>query len=281
VTQSTEDPGRSAAPTFGDLPTRLQERAEHLKREDPRRHMGGRINQYELIGRHQLEVLLREGLYPSSKLLDLGCGSLRGGYWAMHFLDPGCYYGIDPFPEWVQVGLDFIVEPETVERAAPTFSHNDDFDLSVFGVKFDFVIARSIWTHMSKAQIRTMLDSFLKASALNGVMLVSYVPASSLPEPVRARLVRLLQKIPRGLALWRRAFGRAPDVADYDGTEWEAGLVGHTFRWISAECATRGLAVRELDYGVLGHQVWLRIERASRPAADRDRASTPATSPEE
>lgn len=259
VTKQTEE---SASPTFGDLPTRLQERAEHIKRQDPRRNMGGDIQQFERVGRHQLEMLLHEGLYPDSKLLDIGCGTLRGGYWAMHFLDPGCYYGIEPYTERLQIGLDWIMEPEALERAAPHFAANDDLDLSVFGVQFDFVIARSIWTHTSKTQICTMLDTFLEASAPDGVLLVSYVPTSALPEPVRAWLMRVLHKIPRGLSIWGRLFGRVPKLPDYAGSDWEAQLVAHSFRWIATQCAARDLAVRELDYGVVRQQVWLRIERA-------------------
>jgi hypothetical protein len=80
----------------------------------------------------QLVTLLQEGLQPHSKVLDVGCGCLRGGYWFIHFLNPRCYFGIEPNREMLQVGLDHILEPGLTDLAGPSFSHNDDFDLSVF-----------------------------------------------------------------------------------------------------------------------------------------------------
>ena len=71
---------------------------------------------------------------------------LRGSYWTMHFLEPGCFFGLDPHPERIELGLKEVVEPELRERLQPTFAYNEDFDISVFDVKFDFVIARSVWT---------------------------------------------------------------------------------------------------------------------------------------
>ena len=119
----------------------LQEKANRL-RADGRRFIGGGLPVFEQAGRLQLEVLIHEGLNPSSRVLDVGCGALRGGYWMMHFLDPGRYFGIEPHEERVKTGLEEIVEPEFVKWAQPRFSYNDDFDLGVFGEKFDFVIAR-------------------------------------------------------------------------------------------------------------------------------------------
>ena len=48
----------------------------------------------------------------------------------------------------------------------------------MFGVKFDFFLAYSIWTHASKTQIATMLSSFAATSQPKAVFLASYYPAS-------------------------------------------------------------------------------------------------------
>jgi hypothetical protein len=47
----------------------------------------------EIAGRLQFAMLIREGVYPSSKVLDIGCGCLRGGYWLIHFLGS---FGLEP-----------------------------------------------------------------------------------------------------------------------------------------------------------------------------------------
>ena len=80
----------------------------------------------------------------------------------------------------LEAGLRHLVEPEVVERARPRFSVNDDFDFSVFNERFDFVYARSIWTHASKPQIRSMLSSFASTTSPGAAFLASYYPASQL-----------------------------------------------------------------------------------------------------
>lgn len=240
------------------MPVQLQARAERLRAAGG--FLGGTLEAFESTGRLQLATLVHEGLYPSSKLLDVGCGSLRAGYWFMSFLEPGCYYGIEPRPEEVKQGLEYIVEPELVEYAQPQFSYNDDFDLSVFGTTFDFVVARSVWSHTSKAQIEAMLDSFVKVSHETSVLLASYLPASKLPDGVREPLYKGLRKT--GLAPKLRDLrGKRLAPGDYQGTEWDPGLIGHDRGWLQAQCDQRGLKMRELKEFFANSQVWARIER--------------------
>ena len=73
--------------------TKLQKKAEELSSTI---FLGGPTKFIEIVGRLQLIILLKEGLYPDSKVLDIGCGCLRGGYWLIHFLNPNCYFGIEP-----------------------------------------------------------------------------------------------------------------------------------------------------------------------------------------
>jgi SAM-dependent methyltransferase len=212
----------------------LQARAEGIA---DRVFVGGPVKDFEQVGRLQLITLLEQDLDPQSKVLDVGCGCLRGGYWLIHFLDPCCYHGIEPNREMLQAGLDSILEPGLADEKEPAFACNDDFDLDVFdGARFDFVLARSIWTHASKTQIEKMLDSFSEVAADGGVLLASYL---------RARLFR-----------------------DYKGSGWVGrshesdtpGLVTHSFPWIRQACENRGLTVTELDSRELNNQRWLRIE---------------------
>ena len=194
---------------------------------------GGPLEDFEPAGRLQLITLLEEGLTPSSNVLDVGCGCLRAGYWLIHFLERGRYFGIEPNEEMLREGVEKILEPGLADAKLPSFSHNDDFDLSVFGTTFDYVLARSVWTHASKPQIEALLESF--ASGGHRTLLASYLPA------------------------------RHRD--DYRGQRWvgrshksdEPGLVAHQFKWIEAACRARGLGVEEMPGRVMNRQRWLRI----------------------
>ncbi|WP_067432242.1 class I SAM-dependent methyltransferase [Nocardioides jensenii] len=203
--------------------------------------VGGPRKSFALAGRKQLMTLLHHGLNPDSKVLDIGCGSLRAGNWLVRLLDPGCYYGIEPNAEMLEAGVEVLLGPDLVAAKRPTFSNRDDFSMTHFNETFDMFVARSIWSHASKAQIEAMLDGFVETAAPNGTFLASYFPASA-------------------------------ERPDYEGTEWfgkshesdEGGTIAHDLAWIQKSCESRGLVAREARNPALnfGAQTWLRIRRA-------------------
>jgi len=197
-------------------------------------------------GLAQLKALRDLGLEPRSKLLDVGCGVLRGGYWAIHFLNPGCYFGVEPHDGRLALGQR-LLEPGVVETKRPRFDTNPDFDLTVFAQTFDFVIADSIWTHAAKRQIEAMLDSLLKVIHQRSVVLVSYLPSG-------------------------------PDLGpDYRGSKWFGtshesdviGVIRQDLGWLLDQCSRRDLAVQQLTALTLDEQSWLCIRRAQARSGDR------------
>lgn len=220
----------------------LQDRAEALGRS---MWLGGLTAQFERDGRLQLSKLLRAGLSPGSVVVEVGCGALRAGYWLIHFLDPDRYHGIEPNRAMIDTAREVLLEPGLEELKRPRFAYNDDFDLGVFGAVPDFVLARSIWSHTSRGQIRAMLDSFAAIAAPDAVMLTSYHPASRLP--------------------WRRQayhgdawVGRGPASTAVE----HRAVVAHPFSWIREQCRARRLLIREAPGDSFGGQVWLEITRA-------------------
>jgi SAM-dependent methyltransferase len=210
----------------------LMDRAHALSEE---MFLGGPEKLFERFGRLQFITLIRNGLCPSSKLLDVGCGCLRGGYWTIQFLNPGHYFGIEPNEEMLKAGIERILESNMMSEKKPRFDNNTEFNFSVFNEVFDFVFARSIWTHTSKKQIKMMLDSFAGASHNGSVLLTSFIPAGFHME--KGRLLK-----PK---TWHRGgFFFRPD---YKGDEWvgkshesdEAGTVAHRYSWIAAQCHKR------------------------------------------
>lgn len=178
--------------------------------------LGGPAKLFSTAGRKQLITLLSQGLTPDSRVLDIGCGCLRGGYWLIHFLGDGNYFGIEPNNEMLKAGIQILLEPGLTNLKNPTYDNNDTFDFSVFGKKFDFFVARSIWTHASKQQIESMLDGFVENANKNARFITSY------------RRATFFKK-------------------DYQGTEWigishdsdKPGMVHHNFNWIQKACAKR------------------------------------------
>jgi hypothetical protein len=81
---------------------KLQKRIKIL---GEKKFLGVPVRGFEKGGREQLTHLLLSGLNPGSKVVDLGCGILRAGYWIIHFLDPGCYCEIEPHRERLEIGI--------------------------------------------------------------------------------------------------------------------------------------------------------------------------------
>ena len=216
--------------------SRVQAQAEEMIS----RHgfLGVPVETFEQAGREQLIALLQEGLHPESKVLEIGCGCLRIAYWLVRFLDPGCYHGIEPARQRVQYGLQYLFASGEADLKQPRFDFNADFDSSVFGTRFDFFLARSIWTHACKRQIEATLHSFVRDSTPTGIFLTSYLPAQSAED-------------------------------DYQGDAWVGtshesntpGVVRHSLTWIVQQCEKRGLQVDELPGLDCDSQYWLRIHR--------------------
>ena len=201
---------------------------------------GGPVAAFARVGRNQLIVALDQGLGPEARVLDVGCGALRGGWWLVRFLAPARYHGIEPNAAMLEAGRRLVLGPALEADKRPRFATNADFDFGVFGARFDMVLARSIWSHAAFAQIEAMLDGFVAHAAAGGVMLASYREASAEEPPHRG-------------AHW---VGRSheSDVG---------GMVTHRLADIRAAARARGLGVQPLytDFG----QTWLRVRRTGDP----------------
>ena len=229
---------------------RLQERVEALP---PDFFLGGPKDDFESVGRLQLMMLTMHGLYPDSKVLDIGCGCLRGGYWLIHFLDSGCYFGIERHQGVVESGIEKILAPDILASKKPRFEYNNDFDSSGFGEKFDVFLARSVWTHTSKKQIQSMLDAFQRDSTDDAIFLTSYHPAG------------FGRRQGQSLLSYLRAGFRRPE---YMGEEY-VQFAFHGLRWVRDECAKRSLTVEQLAEGIYNTQVWLKISKSGRAGSDQ------------
>jgi SAM-dependent methyltransferase len=202
--------------------------------------LGGPPELFDPAGREQLIVLLEHGLQYTSKVLDIGCGCLRGGRWIIPILEPGHYFGIEPQFHMVAKGLERFVDPKIVEIKTPRFDYNDRFDFSVFGETFTHFMARSIWTHASKHHIETMLDGVARWGEPGAIMLTSFLPV--------------------------KFFGRQ---RDYEGNDWVgrshasdvSGMVAHSYGWIRRACSARGLRSHLLRRPPVGNQVWIVISK--------------------
>jgi SAM-dependent methyltransferase len=115
------------------------------RRADHRGQVGG---QWEKIGALQFQFLVDEGLAPHHHLLDVGCGSLRGGVHFIKYLDDGRYFGIDKSAELLAAGRTELERRELTGKQ-PTLVQREDFVSADLGQSFDFAVAQSVFTHLT------------------------------------------------------------------------------------------------------------------------------------
>lgn len=101
---------------------------------------------WETMGSLQLEFLVGEGLSPSDRLLDIGCGSLRAGVHFVGYLEPGHYTGVDVDEGLIVAGRRELREMGLEDRD-PLLIVSGNFDFS--GVdEVDYALAQSVFTHL-------------------------------------------------------------------------------------------------------------------------------------
>jgi hypothetical protein len=159
-----------AAPTAGE---RLA--ATHSPGDLHHRAFVGPPEKYDLVAAMQFNVLTFQGLREHHYLLDIGCGSLRGGRLFMPYLLPGRYFGIEP-EEWLlSEGIREELGREIIDRKQPTFAHHKTFELGVFGRPFDYLLAQSIFSHAGPKDVQRCLLEASKVMLPTSMLLATYV----------------------------------------------------------------------------------------------------------
>jgi SAM-dependent methyltransferase len=204
----------------------------------------GPPHKYDRIGAMQFNLLTTIGLREHHYLLDVGCGSLRGGRLFIPYLLPGRYFGIEPEQWLIEEGLENELGRDIVRVKAPSFSDVSDFRLSVFGQTFDFILAQSIFTHASAPQIRSCLAEAKKVLKPDGVMPATFFEGQK----------------------------------NYEGTDWVyPGGTRYRFEYLVSLAEDVGLDLAPLDWWHPNQQRWVLITHPEHPAkATGAEADSPA-----
>jgi SAM-dependent methyltransferase len=131
---------------------------------------------WDEIGSLQFEFLQRHGLLPEHHLLDVGCGSLRGGVHFAAYLQPGHYWGIDANGSLLDAGFRIELGRLGLTDRVPRTNllHDREFNFERFGQTFDAAIAQSLFTHLSANRIRLCLARLAKVMRSGGRLYATY-----------------------------------------------------------------------------------------------------------
>jgi SAM-dependent methyltransferase len=142
---------------------------------DPYSAVGG---MWEEIGELQFEFLVNNSLQPNHKLLDIGCGTLRGGRHFIKYLKAEKYSGIDISPKAIEYGKQ-LVKQEGLAEKQPRLLVVVELTFKEFdGEIFDYLLAHSVFTHLKPESIYECFQNIGKIMNQDSVFFFTYKEAS-------------------------------------------------------------------------------------------------------
>ncbi|OSZ59858.1 methyltransferase [Streptomyces pharetrae CZA14] len=117
-------------------------------RRNPEAAVGSQTHERWLaLGQMQFDYLIEHGLRPEHRMLDIGCGNLRGGWRFIDYLDTGNYYGIDISPDILIAAKKTLVERDLQDKL-PHLTLTGDLTLDFLPSRhFDIIHAHSVFSH--------------------------------------------------------------------------------------------------------------------------------------
>jgi len=119
-----------------------------LSKAERRHALVGPAELWKMKRDFQIEFLKNSDLKPHHYLLDIGCGTLRGGIPLIDYLQAGHYFGIESREEVLDEGRRELLEAD-LEDKSPTLILSPDISQLNVDQKFDFMWAFSVLIHMS------------------------------------------------------------------------------------------------------------------------------------
>lgn len=159
----------------GVNPYHVQLSAENIEQQAHRDAVGGL---WDELGNLQLDFLQQRGLQPTHTLLDMGCGSLRGGVKFVDYLNSNHYFGVDINQSLLDAGL-IELEKAGLHDKKVKLANSNCFDASQFAVKFDYAIAISLFTHLSVNFIVQCLERIKQVLSQDGKFYASFFVVNS------------------------------------------------------------------------------------------------------
>lgn len=144
---------------------------------DAQRAIGG---SWEEMGKIQFDFLVKKGLKPQHTMLDIGCGTLRGGRHFIKYLNPGNYTGFDMAEKAIEYGKQ-LVEKEGLSDKRPTLFVNKEKNLKLDELKgktFDFIFAQSVLTHLPPEPVEELFAHLGGAMGKDSVFYFTYFGGS-------------------------------------------------------------------------------------------------------
>ena len=123
---------------------------------NPETAVGG---MWEEIGLLQFDFIRNQGLKRQHSLLDIGCGTLRGGRHFIAYLQESKYFGTD-ISEGAIVFSRQLALREGLMDKLPVLHVDEDLSMDFCGLgapRFDYILAQSVFTHLQEKHVEQVI----------------------------------------------------------------------------------------------------------------------------
>lgn len=107
----------------------------------------GTPESWEMVRDFQIKFLKEMGLMPGDHLLDIGCGTLRGGIPIIRYLEKGHYYGIEILPDVLEEGKKELLESKLTDKE-PVLLSGSISSVNI-EIEFNYIWAFSVLIHLT------------------------------------------------------------------------------------------------------------------------------------
>jgi hypothetical protein len=154
-----------------------------LRKLNHRKYIGG---YWDKIGLLQYNFLVTQGLLPAHCLLDIGCGSLRGGVHFIPYLEAGNYLGLDRNEALVKCGIEQELDAAIYAEKRPSFVISDCFEFHRFSKRPQFSIAQSLFTHLTALDVSLCLKNLRNFIEVGHLFFTTFYQGLSERNPKRS-----------------------------------------------------------------------------------------------
>ena len=139
-------------------------------KQEIRHALVGAPNVWKYTREFQFQFLLDQGLEKTDTLMDIGCGTLRGGIPMIAYLNSANYYGIDVRAEVLNEGRKEVKDANLENKKPNLISFNHFSDLTI-DVKFNVMFAFSVLIHLEDKIAESCFQFVSKSLVVGGVFL--------------------------------------------------------------------------------------------------------------
>tara|TARA_B110000438_G_C15638292_1_gene574126 strand:+ start:110 stop:781 length:672 start_codon:yes stop_codon:yes gene_type:complete len=171
----------------------------------------------------QINFLKSKGLQPNQKLMDIGCGTLRGGIPLIKYLETGNYFGIEVRNDVLDEGKNELKEHD-LENKKPQLIAFKEFNEIAISAKLDVMLAFSVLIHMEDSIVEKCLEFVSNNLGDNGVLyanvnLVSHQDSNWQGFPVVFRTLEFYETLAKKNNLKVTTIGTLGELGHVSGQE--------------------------------------------------------------